>query len=40
MHCHLAALNAGYAWMGANVVCSAAYALGMNKVIKGRNFKD
>lgn len=33
-------LNAGYAWMGMNVLCSAAYVLGMRKVIKKMNFKD
>ncbi|KAF4444071.1 GDP-mannose transporter [Fusarium acutatum] len=33
-------LNAGYAWMGMNVFCSAAYVLGMRKVIKKMNFKD
>ena len=32
--------NAGYAWMGMNVFCSAAYVLGMRKVIKKMNFKD
>lgn len=33
-------LNAGYAWMGMNVCCTAAYVLGMRKVIKKMNFKD
>ncbi|WPH02454.1 GDP-mannose transporter [Acrodontium crateriforme] len=33
-------LNAGYAWMGLNVFCSAAFVLGMRKVIKRMNFKD
>ncbi|KAK3368045.1 hypothetical protein B0H63DRAFT_66899 [Podospora didyma] len=36
----LSTLNAGYAWMGMNVFCSAAYLLGMRKVIKKMNFKD
>ncbi|KAL2124200.1 hypothetical protein VTJ04DRAFT_565 [Mycothermus thermophilus] len=36
----LATLNAGYAWMGMNVICSSAYLLGMRKVIKQMNFKD
>ncbi|KAK4227727.1 putative GDP-mannose transporter [Podospora fimiseda] len=36
----LSTLNAGYAWMGLNVVCSSAYVLGMRKVIKKMNFKD
>jgi GDP-mannose transporter len=36
----LSTLNAGYAWMGLNVFCSAAYVLGMRKVIKKMNFKD
>ncbi|KAK4169202.1 putative GDP-mannose transporter [Cladorrhinum sp. PSN259] len=36
----LSTLNAGYAWMGMNVVCSSAYLLGMRKVIKKMNFKD
>ncbi|KAG6025960.1 GDP-mannose transporter into the lumen of the Golgi [Claviceps citrina] len=33
-------LNAGYAWMGLNVFCTASYVLGMRKVIKKMNFKD
>lgn len=33
-------LNAGYAWMGLNVFCSASYVLGMRKVMKKMNFKD
>ncbi|KAI6778249.1 uncharacterized protein J7T54_004880 [Emericellopsis cladophorae] len=33
-------LNAGYAWMGMNVFCSASYLLSMRKVIKKMNFKD
>ncbi|SZF06375.1 unnamed protein product [Blumeria hordei] len=36
----LSILNAGYAWMGMNVFCTAAYVLSMRKVIKKMNFKD
>jgi GDP-mannose transporter len=36
----IATLNAGYAWMGMNVFCTASYILGMKKVIKKMNFKD
>jgi GDP-mannose transporter len=36
----ISTLNAGYAWMSFNVFCSAAYVLGMRKVIKKMNFKD
>ncbi|KAK4188684.1 putative GDP-mannose transporter [Podospora australis] len=36
----LSTLNAGYAWMGMNVVCTSAYLLSMRKVIKKMNFKD
>jgi GDP-mannose transporter len=36
----LSTLNAGYAWMGLNVFCTASYVLGMRKVIKKMNFKD
>ncbi|KAL2133959.1 hypothetical protein VTI74DRAFT_1315 [Chaetomium olivicolor] len=36
----LSTLNAGYAWMGMNVVCTSSYVLGMRKVIKKMNFKD
>ncbi|KAI5457916.1 hypothetical protein BGZ63DRAFT_363818 [Mariannaea sp. PMI_226] len=36
----ISTLNAGYAWMGLNVFCSASYVLGMRKVIKKMNFKD
>jgi GDP-mannose transporter len=36
----ISTLNAGYAWMGLNVLCSASYVLGMRKVIKKMNFKD
>ncbi|KAH8202074.1 hypothetical protein TruAng_003742 [Truncatella angustata] len=33
-------LNVGYAWMGMNVFCAAAFVLGMRRKIKGMNFKD
>ncbi|KAL4812943.1 hypothetical protein BDW67DRAFT_118203 [Aspergillus spinulosporus] len=36
----LSALNAGYTWMGTNVVFSALYALGMRRVIKKTNFDN
>lgn len=36
----LATLNAGYAWMGMNVVCTSSYVLGTRKAIKKMNFKD
>ncbi|KAG5993887.1 GDP-mannose transporter into the lumen of the Golgi [Claviceps lovelessii] len=36
----ISTLNAGYAWMGLNVFCTASYVLGMRKVIKRMNFKD
>ncbi|KAM0334073.1 hypothetical protein ACHAQA_001093 [Verticillium albo-atrum] len=36
----MSTLNAGYAWMGFNVFCTAAFVLGMRKVIKKMNFKD
>lgn len=36
----LSSLNAGYAWVGMNVLCNAAYLLGMRKVIRKMNFKD
>ena len=36
----MSTLNAGYAWMALNILCSAFYALGMRKVIKKMNFKD
>ncbi len=36
----LSTLNAGYAWMSLNVICTASYILGMRKVIKKMNFKD
>lgn len=36
----MSTINAGYAWMGLNVFCSASYVLGMRKVMKKMNFKD
>jgi len=36
----ISALNAGYAWMGLNVVCTASYVLGMRKVIQRMHFRD
>lgn len=36
----ISTLNAGYAWMGMNVFCTATYILSMRKVIKKMNFKD
>lgn len=39
-HEALSMLNAGYAWMGMNVFCTAAYVLSMRKIIKKMNFKD
>ncbi|KAK1762860.1 hypothetical protein QBC33DRAFT_599766 [Phialemonium atrogriseum] len=36
----ISALNAGYAWMGLNVFCSASYTLGQKEVVKKLNFKD
>jgi len=36
----ISSLNAGYAWMGLNVLCSASYVLGMRKVMKKMGFKD
>lgn len=36
----LSTLNAGYIWMFANCLSSAAYVLGMRKRIKITNFKD
>lgn len=36
----MATLNLGYAWMGMNVFCTAAYLLSMKKVIRKMNFKD
>jgi GDP-mannose transporter len=36
----LGMLNAGYVWMGLNVLCSAGYVLGMRRVIKNMGFRD
>ncbi|GKT64867.1 GDP-mannose transporter [Colletotrichum tofieldiae] len=36
----ISTLNAGYAWMGLNVFCTAAYVLGTRKFITSLNFKD
>ncbi|KAJ5223465.1 hypothetical protein N7468_008007 [Penicillium chermesinum] len=36
----LSVLNAGYAWMGMNVIFSASYTLGIRKVIKKTNFDN
>ena len=36
----LSTLNAGYAWMGLNVFCTASYVLGTRKFITSLNFKD
>ncbi len=36
----ISTLNAGYAWMFLNVVCSSAFVLGMRKVIRKMNFSD
>lgn len=36
----LSTLNAGYFWMGLNVICTASYVLSMRKVIKKMNFRD
>lgn len=36
----LKTLNAGYAWMFANVFCSAAYVLGRGRMIKKLKTKD
>ncbi|KAI1628820.1 GDP-mannose transporter [Exophiala viscosa] len=33
-------LNAGYAWMGLNIFCTASYVLGTRKFITSLNFKD
>lgn len=33
-------LNLGYAWMGANVFCSATFLLGMRRMIKSLGTKD
>ncbi|KAG6039357.1 GDP-mannose transporter 2 [Claviceps citrina] len=36
----MATLNAGYAWMGINVLCAALYALSVRKVIKKTGFNN
>ncbi|KFY23439.1 hypothetical protein V491_02542 [Pseudogymnoascus sp. VKM F-3775] len=36
----ISTLNAGYAWMGLNVICTALYVLGTRKFIASLNFKD
>ncbi|RYP79009.1 hypothetical protein DL769_003082 [Monosporascus sp. CRB-8-3] len=36
----ISTLNAGYAWMGLNVFCTASYVLGTRKFIISLNFKD
>lgn len=36
----LSTLNAGYAWMGLNVICTSSYILSMRKVIKWMNLGD
>ncbi len=36
----VSALSAGYAWMGINVFCNAAFLLTMRQVIKSLDFKD
>ncbi|OBT87258.1 hypothetical protein VE02_02945 [Pseudogymnoascus sp. 03VT05] len=36
----LSSLNAGYMWVGLNVVCNSLYLLCMRKVIRKMNFKD
>ena len=36
----ISTLNAGYAWMGLNVICTASYVLGTRKFITSLNFKD
>ncbi|ORY72184.1 GDP-mannose transporter [Pseudomassariella vexata] len=36
----ISTLNAGYAWMGLNIVCTASYVLGTRKFITSLNFKD
>jgi GDP-mannose transporter len=39
-HTQVSTLNAGYVWMMANCLCTAAYVLCMRKRIKLTNFKD
>lgn len=36
----ISTLNAGYAWMGLNVFCTALYVLGTRKFITSLKFKD
>ncbi|GKT41641.1 GDP-mannose transporter [Colletotrichum spaethianum] len=36
----ISTLNAGYAWMGLNVLCTASYVLGTRRFITSLNFKD
>ena len=36
----ISTLNAGYAWMGLNVICTASYVLGTRKFIISLNFKE
>jgi GDP-mannose transporter len=36
----ISTLNAGYAWMGLNVICTALYVLGTRKFITSLNFKE
>jgi GDP-mannose transporter len=36
----ISTLNAGYAWMGLNVFCTASYVLGTRKFITSLNFKE
>ncbi|KAJ5122893.1 GDP-mannose transporter [Penicillium atrosanguineum] len=36
----ISTLNAGYAWMGLNVFCTASHVLGTRKFITSLNFKD
>ncbi|KAH6613196.1 GDP-mannose transporter [Boeremia exigua] len=36
----ISTLNAGYAWMGLNVICTASYVLGTRKFITSLNFKE
>ncbi|KAJ5194905.1 GDP-mannose transporter [Penicillium cinerascens] len=36
----ISTLNAGYAWMGLNIFCTASYVLGTRKFITSLNFKD
>ncbi|KIW12668.1 hypothetical protein PV08_09946 [Exophiala spinifera] len=36
----ISTLNAGYAWMGLNVFCTASYVLGTRKFITSLHFKD